>query len=205
MQRFFNANLFNANLAHAQQAESLGYIVVENARIDATSEGWLLSANADIRLPPEIHRGLDSGVPLEFIVEFKVRKHRKFWPDATLLTYQRRYSLIYYVLTRHYRLESINNADNKTLTNNREELVDEKQEKSRNFRSVSSALEALGLIEDLPVDWLSNSGADQFEPDDATYGQLTIQLDERALPLPLQSLFSSEWKLASEDYAWSLN
>lgn len=194
------------NSLFAQQIDGDSFIKIDSARLTENESGWLLSANADIQLSPKIRQGLNSGVPLQFIVDFRIKRDIKLWPDKTLFSLQQRYSLIYYVLTRHYRLQliettsgaaasdKVNNANSlNTVTGNN------KADNSQNFRSLLTALDSLGNLQALPV---KKPDIDLNGP---LYGQLSYRLDEKALPLPLQSLLPSDWKLVSEDYAWSLN
>lgn len=193
--------------AAAQTELERGNITVLSAELLPTETGWDLLASADITLSPEIRQGLDSGVPLQFIVDFRLKKQRKWLPDKTLLAVQHRYSLIYYELTRHYRLQSMTTSE------------------SRNFRSLLGALDALGQFQSLPIPSPASSGDSDVSTapstalsnssSDATHtstnevkhetGHLSIRLDDKALPLPLQPLFSSSWKLASEEFTWSIN
>jgi len=165
---------------YAQNLSGQGRIEIQSATLRESANGWQLVAKADIQLSPEMRQGLNSGVPLQFIVDFRIMRARSFWLDDTLVAYRDRYSLTYYELTRHYRLQSLITGE------------------SGNYRSLIPALEKLGSLQ----------GGVEYEPDDSeehVYGQLSVRLDDKALPLPLQPLLSSTWKLASEEFAWSLN
>ncbi len=167
-----------------------GGIQFSQAQLRLLGGQWLLDADADIQLPLEIRAGLDSGVPLEFIVILRVLRQRQWLPDKTLLDFEQRYTLIYYELTRHYRLQALNTND------------------SRNFRSLLSALEELGKLRAVSVSIANRSAFDSLydeSPTGTILGELTMQLDDRALPLPLQPLISSKWRLSSEDFVWSVN
>jgi len=169
--------LSNTTSLTAQAPSDLGGISVQSAQLTETEKGWLLSAAADIRLSPKIRQGLDSGVPLQFIVEFQLKKVRPLLPDKTLLAIRHRYSLIYYVLTRHYRLDSI---DSGAASTERQAFG---SGKSRNYRSLLKALDALGDIQAISIERPA-----LFDSDSEITGHLSIRLDDKALPLPLQSL-----------------
>lgn len=166
----------------AQSTTDHGHIEVRSAQLRDSAGGWQLSADAEIVLSREIRQGLDSGVPLQFIVDFRIKRPRQYWLDKTVLALEHRYSLIYYELTRHYRLQSVTT------------------QQSRNYRSLLAALDDLGHIQDVAV----NRPAD-FQDGAILVGYLSVRLDGKALPLPLQPLLSSTWRLASEDFTWSLN
>jgi len=193
--------------AFAQASSNQGHIEIQSASLLESATDWQLVAMADIQLSPEMRQGLNSGVPLQFIVDFRVKRNRSFWIDETVLKYRHRYSLIYYELTRHYRLQSLSTGE------------------SGNYRSLITALEMLGRLQNVIVhkprlvdaDGSNSSQSvnditndrilsnDLFDKKNQLYGQLSLRLDDKALPLPLRPLLSSTWKLASEDFAWSLN
>lgn len=166
----------------AQSNSDHGQIEVSSAKLRNIDNGWALSADAEIALSRKIRQGLDSGVPLQFIVEFSIKRARSFWLDKTLLETEHRFSLTYYELTRHYRLQSVTT------------------QQSKNYRSLLAALDDLGKLRDLVVARPAN-----FEAAGSLTGYVNVRLDDKALPLPLQPLLTSTWRLASEDFTWSLN
>lgn len=152
-----------------------------------------LDARADIQLPDTIKAGLNSGVPLDFILTMELKQPRRFWLDRSLARFQHRFRLSYYELTRHYRVHAF------------------VSDTSRNFRSLSSALDGLGRFDSLA---LQTSGTSVFVVDDklavdnvktVLLASLEFKLDARSLPLPLQPLILSSWRLASEEYLWPVN
>lgn len=196
----------------AQTASNQGHIAIQSASLRKSAVGLQLVATADIQLSPEMRQGLNSGVPLQFIVDFRIKRNRPYWFDDTLLEHQHRLSLIYYELTRHYRLQSLTTGE------------------SGNYRSLLTALETLGRLQGIVVSELEEFDSDMFDSNGSAdagfnsegsnneasgnsgrvkqaklYGLLNVRLDDNALPLPLQPLLSSTWKLASEDFAWSIN
>jgi len=171
-----------ASAAHAQVGSDRGQITIQNASLRDFDSTWQLVAAADIQLSPEMRQGLNSGVPLQFIVDLSIKQPRRFWFDKTLAEYEYRYSLIYYELTRHYRLQSLNSNQN------------------GNYRSLLAALYDLGRFQGVVM-----AKPVQVTKQTDLYAQLNVRLDERALPLPLQPLLTSTWRLTSEDYKWPLN
>ena len=171
-----------SNSVYGQSATDNGHISVLSAQLRDSANGWELSAEVEIVLSREIRQGLESGVPLQFIVEFNIKRARTLWLDKTLLESEHRFSLIYYELTRHYRLQSVNTK------------------KSRNYRSLLNALDDLSHFQNLVVD-----RPDDFDDVGTLTGQVSVRLDGKTLPLPLQPLLSSTWRLASEEFTWSLN
>ncbi len=152
-----------------------------------------LSASADIELPEPIEDGLDSGVPLDFILTLAFHQSRDYWFDRSLAQYQHRFRLSYYELTRHYRVHAVDTGI------------------SRNYRSLRAALDGLGKIDRLPMaldlaDAVHNDNVQALdEMPSQVMAELQFRLDSDSLPLPLQPLIASSWRLNSEEYQWKVN
>ena len=162
-------------------------IVFQQASLHSVDGRLLLDAQADIQLPQEVRQGLDSGVPLDFIVELSVHEPRRFIPDPKRLAGQWRFRLVYYELTRHYRLGSSDTGS------------------ARNYRSVLTALDALGKLRDLDIGTgtLPATGRDQSDADAGAWqATLDMRLDTRGLPLPLQPLIGTSWRMRSAPFSW---
>jgi len=179
-----------AGLAMPENPTS-GGIVFREAGLRRTPGAWRLDAHAEIELPRAIRSGLDSGVPLEFVLEVELAESRRFLPDPVLLDVERRYGLVYYELTRHYRVRSLDDGT------------------GRNYRSLGTALDGLGRFAGIALGGLETS-APGGPGERGTTGapplvaRLALRLDGRALPLPLQSPFGSAWRLASASHVWTL-
>ncbi len=161
-----------------------GQIFINSANVELADAKGLLSIDAEISLPREIIAGLNSGVPLEFIVELQLQRPRGWLPAANLATFQWRYSLIYYELTRHYRVRALDT------------------DVSRNFRSLLPALEELGELRGIMLPVTTEQAPSLRQ---AKQASLHIKLNSNALPLPLQPVFTSTWRLSSKEYQWLLN
>ena len=143
----------------------------------------IVAAWADIDLPATMQTGLDNGVPLTFIMDVRFLRQRTWWFDQAVASFERHYRLTYYELTRHYRVHALQ-------SNTRQ-----------NYRSLTSALTGLGRFDNVRFE-LSTDDQQQLSKDSGLLGSLHLRLDTTALPLPLQPLIRSSWKLASEDYRW---
>jgi len=171
-----------------------GSIKLDDVSLRQSDSGqWYLSADAEISLPEPIKAGLDSGVPLDFMLNLEFRRKRPYWLDQSLAHFQHRYRLTYYELTRHYRVHAL------------------ETDESRNFRSLSVALAGLGNVDRLPVvidsaDAQQSAILDALAQEDAIVeAALDFRLDSKSLPLPLQPLIASSWRLASEEVQWQVN
>lgn len=154
-------------------------IRIVRAELSEQEHGWDLDAHVDIELTPEIRRGLYSGVPLEFVIELSITEPGPYLWHKTVASQGMQYTLIYYELTRHYRLVDVGTGS------------------SRNFRSLLAALDELGNVRSLPI-FGEPVGAE------SQLAHLRVRLDTGALPLPLQSLWSSNWHLVSQERTWPI-
>lgn len=170
--------LFNqlANVEHE------GSIVWSQVSMQRTDNQLQLDAVADVTLPANMRAGLDNGLPLTFIMDLRLLRPRQWWLHKTVVHFQQRYTLTYYELTRHYRVYSVDS------------------DTSRNFRSLSSALNGLGEFNE--VDFILEDEQQQAIIEPGLVGSMQLRLDTTALPLPLQPLLRSSWNLASEEYLW---
>lgn len=161
-----------------------GSIAISAARLLPQPAGFTLEVDSAIELNQTLRRGLENGVPLYFNVELRLQHHRRFWFDRMVSRTQRRYSLVYYELTRHYRISVVG------------------EDITRNFRSRLDALAYLGNIRDLllPLEQPLN-------PEFDYRAEFEFALDVGALPLALrpQALVSSAWRLHSEEFHWRVN
>ena len=158
-----------------------GGIRIDAAALRPVADVWRLDARAGIELPAAIRAGLDSGVPLEFVLEFGLDEPRGLLPDRRVFAMTRRYGLFYYELTRHYRVRSLDDGT------------------GRNYRSLPTALEGLGTLLGVPLGELGALplGARSLR------AELVLRLDENALPLPLQSLVGATWRLRDGRHVWT--
>lgn len=170
-----------------------GSIRLSDISLQRESGQLYLSASVDIELPEPIKDGLDSGVPLDFILTLAFHQSRAYWFDRSLAQYQHRFRLSYYELTRHYRVHAVDTGI------------------SRNYRSLYAALDGLGKIRQLPMalDFedamhIGNLQALDELPSKVV-AELQFSLDSDSLPLPLQPLIASSWRLNSEEYQWQVN
>ncbi len=180
---------FTVHYARHSNVEEQGSIEFGDVQLRIDADTLNLQTSAKVQLPPSVENGLYSGVPLTFVVQLDVQKPRSLWFPATIYTGQIHYTLTYYELTRHYRVSVV------------------ESNVSRNYRSLSSALSGLGelgtlrfSLEDQQQKQLKLSVQNNKE----LTGSLSMRLSTSTLPLSLQPILRSVWKLASEEYRWSI-
>ncbi len=86
--------------AHAQTSAS----EVTQMRLERTAEGLLLYATVRLDLPAAVEEALVKGVPMIFLAEVEVVRHRWYWSDEVVASVQRHMRLAYQPLTRRWRL-----------------------------------------------------------------------------------------------------
>ncbi len=156
-------------------------LAIKSANLELKEEVYHLNALLEVSLNRTLEEALNHGLPLNFVVEFKLAKPRAFWFDEEIAAVQQNLRLSYHALTRNYQLSS-------NLT-------------QKNFVSLSQLLEELSEIRGWPV--LDRSLVKKRYNYIAS---LRLRLDLSQLPQPLQvnAIGSKDWNLASDWYPWSL-
>jgi hypothetical protein len=81
-------------------------IDVVDARLAASEEGLLLSADFAFDFGARLQEAVANGVPLHFVVEFEMTRPRWWWFDEDTASRQTQWRLSYHALSRQYRLSS---------------------------------------------------------------------------------------------------
>jgi hypothetical protein len=165
-------------------AHDAGRIELSNFQHKLDGANLDMRVNAKVSLSPTVQAGLNSGVPLTFIINVDIQQPQRWWLDKTVLTFQRRFTLTYYDLTRHYRVSAVEADD------------------SRNFRSLSSALTGMGEMVRIRAE-LDREQVSLIKLQ-GLLASVNMQLSRSALPLPLQPIIRSSWTLVSEDFRWPI-
>lgn len=79
-------------------------IDVIDARLAATEEGLLLSADFGFEFNSRLSETVANGVPLYFLVEFELTRPRWYWWNEKTVTRDTQFRLSYHALSRQYRL-----------------------------------------------------------------------------------------------------
>lgn len=159
--------------AHADE------ILVGRTALEATEDGYVLSADFDFDLSGRLEDALSKGVPLYFLVEFEATRPRWYWFDEKAATAAQRWRLSFHALTRTYRLSS------GALT--------------QSFSTLAEALRALSRVRAWVV-----AERGQLKPDSRYLAAVRMRLDTTQLPKPFQvsALANREWTLASPWQRW---
>lgn len=81
-------------------------IEIIDARLAASEEGLLLSADFAFEFNARLSEAVTNGVPLYFVVEFELTRPRWYWWDENTATRFTQLRLSYHALSRQYRLST---------------------------------------------------------------------------------------------------
>ena len=81
-------------------------IEIPDARLSATEDGVVLSADFTFDLTPRLAEVVTNGVPLYFVVEFELTRPRWYWFDDKAAAKRIQLRLSYHPLSRQYRLST---------------------------------------------------------------------------------------------------
>lgn len=156
---------------------------IKQAELTLQGESYVLSADLVYQLSERAKEALQNGVPLYWDLQIKVRQHRDYWWDKTLVEKTIRYRIQYHALLNMYRVrnESTGNVDN--------------------FSTLSAALDLISILRNFRL--MDKSALD---PEKTYFAGMKITFDREALPLPLRpsAYLNSQWYLSSDWYLWSL-
>jgi hypothetical protein len=93
-------------LAAAVAAARADEARVVGASLRAVEDGLVLDADFQFELSPRLAEAIDNGVPLYFLVEFEIGRHRWYWFDEKSASKQLQLRLSYHALSRQFRLSS---------------------------------------------------------------------------------------------------
>ena len=140
-----------------------------------------LTVEADLPLADEVIDALKSGISIEFELEIRLIKSRKYWFDETVFSTRRRYAVARHALSERFVVTDLITGQPRT------------------FNSLKVMLASAGKLKDIPI-----TDEDILEPN--LRGAVRLYLDIGALPSPMLPLayFSPGWHISSEWYEWHI-
>lgn len=150
------------------------------------ANGLLLSGNLELSLPPKVEEALNTGIPLEFIVDVRLYRRRALLWDRRVQGWELRRELRFHALSGQYLV-----SGEPTLPQNRE-----------SFDSLSEALAQAGALDkvNLPLAEPASAAAEY------RIG-VRVRLDIEALPQLLRPVAytSRAWDLNSGWTTWQVS
>lgn len=176
-----------ANIAHAEGID------IEKVDARLTEDGYQLSADFRINLPPPVEIALKRGVTLYFVSEFAINRSRWYWLDTDVVHSEQVTKLSYNALTQQYRL-----AHGSLF---------------QSFYELGEALRVLGHQTAPPASTalLDKEGGGYFsrllkKGSKCCAASVRMRLDVTQLPKPMQvnALTNNDWDLESRLYRWEI-
>ena len=158
---------------------------VASLKLESVPEGIVLMANVRIELPPAVEDALLKGVPMFFVAEAEVVRHRWYWADKKVAVAQRHMRLAYQPLTRRWRL----NVASGVITPNSLGLA-----LNLSFDALPEAMAALQRISAWKI-----ADTAQIDPDSIHRVEFRFSLDLTQLPRPFQigAFGQSDWNISA--------
>jgi len=154
------------------RAEGISLTHLSLQRLDA---GLTLDFNIRVELPRVVEDALQRGVPMYFVAEATVYRHRWYWRDERVARATRVWRLAWQPLTRSYRVSfgGLNQS----------------------FETLSEALAAVRGVAHWKI-----ADAAQLDADSRYYVEFSYRLDTSALPRPMQIGLAgqADWTLSVE-------
>ncbi len=154
---------------------------IRDAKLEATDDGYQLSADIDFQLTSSMLEAVRKGVPLYFVVEFELSKGRWYWFDQGVVKASRDRRVSYAPLTDQYRI------------------------------AVSGVSQTVATIEDVQrllsrVRSWTVLQKGRLKPGEKYDAAVRFRLDNAQLPKPFQLdiLASKDWNLSSDWYRWTV-
>ncbi len=159
---------------------------ITQMRLERNAEGILLYANVRVDLPPAVEEALVKGIPMFFVAEADVVRHRWYWSDKVVASVQRHMRLAYQPLTRRWRL----NVASGVITANSLGMS-----LNQSYDSLSDAMGALQRFSGWKL-----ADASVIDPDATFKVEFRFSLDLAQMPRPFQigAFGQSDWSIATK-------
>lgn len=163
-------------------AEEQSTIHIKAASLSFQDQTYLLKAHINYKLSDDAIKALHNGITLTFNVDLSIIEPRKWLWDKYLNSVTLPFQIKYHTLAEIYQVSD--------KTTNLE----------HNFSSLSTALHALGVLNDIPIHAIRNSNIVSANI------SLKAYLNIEALPLPMRPLayITPGWYLRSNTFQWPL-
>ena len=157
---------------------------VTQLRVERSAEGLFLFASVRVELPAAVEDALLRGVPMFFVAEADVVRHRWYWSDRKVASVQRHMRLAYQPLTQRWRL----NVAPGIITSNSLGMTI-----NQSFDTLPDAMAAVQRLSGWKI---AEPGV--VEPDSVHKVEFRFSLDLTQLPRPFQigTFGQSDWTIA---------
>lgn len=156
-------------------------LIIKTAEISSQFEAYFLNAEFDLFFNDDLDEAVRKGIPINFIIEFELKKPRKYWFDEEVAKKTKEIVLSYHPLSRQF---IINESENRLIA----------------FDNLTQAKNELKRLKNWRV-----FDKSQIDDTDKYLAYLQVKLDKTKLPKQLQVDITSnqEWQLASKEFQWA--
>ena len=156
-------------------------LIIKTAEINSQFEAYFLNADFDLSFNDDLDEAIKKGIPVNFIIEFELKKPRKYWFEEEVTKKTKDILLTDHALSKQF-----------TLTESENRLIA--------FDNLTQAKNELKKIKNWRI--FDKSQIDDTEKYSA---YLQVKLDQTKLPKQLQADITSnqEWQLASKQFQWT--
>ena len=171
MALFFPSSIFAADNS----------LIIKTAEINSQFEAYFLNADFDLSFNDDLDEAIRKGIPINFVIEFELKKPRKYWFDEEVAKKTKEILLSYHALSKQFILTE---SENRLIA----------------FDNLTQAKNELKRIKNWRI--FDKSQIDDTEKYSA---YLLVKLDQTKLPKQLQADITSnqEWQLASKQFQWT--
>jgi len=156
-------------------------LTIKNAEINSQFEAYFLNADFDLSFSEDLDEAIRKGIPINFIIEFELKKPRKYWFEEEVAKKSKEILLSYHALSRQFILTE---SDNRLIA----------------FDNLTQAKNELKKIKNWRV-----FDKSQIDDTDKYLAYLQVKLDQTKLPKQLQVDITTnqEWQLTSKQFQWT--
>ncbi len=156
-------------------------LIIKTAEINSQFEAYFLNADFDLSFNDDLDEAIKKGIPVNFIIEFELKKPRKYWFEEEVTKKTKEILLTYHALSKQF-----------TLTESENRLIA--------FDNLTQAKNELKKIKNWRI-----FDKSQIDDTEKYLAYLQVKLDQTKLPKQLQADITSnqEWQLASKQFQWT--
>jgi hypothetical protein len=161
------------------QARAAEGIVITQAHIEASDDGYKLNARYGFELSHSLEDALEHGVPLYFTTEIEVTRPRWYWFPENAVSKRQTFGISYNRITRQYHVSTVGSVHSVQ-------------------QSFASLEEALFLIR-RPNRWvIAPKGALEAGKQYDVSVRMVLDRDYLSKPIQVNALNNAEWRLSSD-------
>lgn len=157
-------------------AQASNRVQIASTQLDATDEGYKLSATYQFELNDELRDAVDRGIPLFFTTAVELVQPRWYWFDKVIASKTRTKRIAYNVLTRQYRVTTSSGQN-------------------YYFESIEDAVYAIQQ----PSSWvIAEKGALKSGVNYQLSLRMYLDLEHLPKPFQVNAFNNKDWRLSSE-------